>query len=167
MKNFVVITFLLLVYYLPSTAAEWDGSAELGFVSTAGNSDSETLNAGLKLTSKWSDWENTAVFSYLSSSQSQTTSAERFLLTNSIAYNINSRSFTSIYASYEDDRFSGFDSQLASTANYGYRVLIGEPYQLEIKAGLGYRLNEFSNDATPEESYLIFRFAEKFDWGAI
>ncbi len=147
-----------------SYASEWKGNAELGFVSTSGNTDNQTINAGLALgtTRGKIDWG--IKLAVLGNSQSGVTSAEKYHFGTTAQYNINERLFSRFAAAYDDDRFNGYDYQVYSTADLGYKVITEESHQLDVSAGVGYQNNEFIDTALDAQSYAIFVVGEKFDW---
>ena len=70
-----VVGFFVSSLLLPVSALaeengnSWKGGAELGFVSTDGNSNTKTVNAKLDIKKSWSDWADNFKLDALNSKQ--------------------------------------------------------------------------------------------------
>lgn len=141
----------------------WSSDAELGFVQTAGNSDTKTVNGKVSAKHEHNVWREHINFSALNSAQDNETSAEKYLLNGKLDYLSGEKSYWFATASFEADRFSGYDYQAVIAAGYGARLLDDAIYSLDIEAGPGYRENKLRDQSGSEED-VIFRVAEEFGW---
>jgi len=139
-----------------------EAAAELGFVSTAGNSETETLNAKFDVSTSYDRWKHALHLETLNSSSDNTRSAEKYLASGQSDRAINDRSYFLSVATWEKDRFSGFDFQASIALGYGYKVIQEDTMSLSLEVAPGYRVNRF--DAGFDEEDSILRAAESFSW---
>lgn len=165
-----------LLVAVAATAEPVKGEAELGFVQTSGNSETQNIHAKLSLIKETENWKHEGKVTALgSSSQDQTTgqdetTAEKYTAEVKSDRNLDDRSFLYALATYEDDRFSGFDYQATAGVGYGYKVIAEEDKTLTLEVGPGYRYNSIRDAKYPvgpdpkDEGEATLRLAESFDW---
>ena len=162
-SSFRVAAMLLPCIAMSVASAEpLKGEAELGLVATSGNSDTQTINAKLGLTKETEEWTHKADLAALNNASDDETTAEKYSLGWQSDRKLDDVSYLYVIASYEDDRFSGFDYQATLGAGYGYKVINEEKRVLTLEIGPGYRIN-----ALPEgddEKEVTVRLGEKFSW---
>ena len=151
---------------------KWSGSAELGYVSTSGNSEETDIKGRFDAEREVDQWRFTTHFDSLNSKSDGVRSAEKYYLTNRLAYKFNKNDYAFVYQSYDEDHFSGFDYQATIAAGYGRRILLPPPMTWDIEAGPGYRYSKLddSNDnvtqgvdgSSTEE--VILRLYTKYNW---
>jgi len=146
----------------PSSTSEWKGEAELGFVTTSGNTNTENLNAKANISNERPKWRHSATAEVAHSSDNDITTSERYLAGFKTDYKVTSKSYIFGLINYEDDRFSGYDYQATVATGYGRRLLENEAIRLEGEAGIGYRRNVFETNNVTNEALL--RGAINFDW---
>lgn len=143
----------------------WQGDLELGYVSTAGNSKTTTIQGRADAVREVALWRYHIHFDSLNSSEDDQRSAERYFLTNKVDYKFGERSYVFGYASYEDDRFSGFAWQAVAATGYGYRILDGESMTWDVEAGPGYRISKIEEpSAEDDQNDIILRGHTRFEW---
>lgn len=151
----------------------WKGNTELGFVSTSGNTETETLNAKVKVGKETQGWKHEGTLAALGTSDNDGTTAERYSAGFKSDKKINDRSYWYGLLAYDDDRFSSFDYQASAGVGYGYKVIKSEGMNLDFEVGPGYRLNAFDEVRAAdgslitdnyEEEEATLRVGEKFDW---
>jgi len=146
---------LLVAFAAPALADEkpWSGAGKVGFVSTGGNTDTETLNVGLDVNRKSERWWHSILFAAIRASDSGITTAERYELNGKSRYRIDEKAYWFGSLRYQDDRFSGFEYQSSLAGGYGRVFIDSEIAYLSAEAGGGYRrskpvdLIETSDDA--------------------
>ena len=157
MKRKLAILSALSVTALPmSVAAEeaksvWTGGAELGFVLTSGNTETQTVNGKVDLTKDLETWRNNAKLEALNTSEDESTSAEKYIAAWKSDYKFDNANFLFISAQYDDDRFSGFDYQASTAVGYGRRILDNETHLLDLEAGPGFRRSKISEVAEGQD----------------
>jgi putative salt-induced outer membrane protein len=137
----------------------FSGEGELGYNSTAGNSNSSSLNAKLGLTYVLADWEHNLNLNAVSAQNEGVSTRERYLLDGQA-----SRTFSEVYYGfgnlrYDKDLFSGYDYQTNITAGIGRRFWQPKTEVLNLELGAGYQVDKLQNQ--PEHANPILRSALK------
>ncbi|SBT16993.1 hypothetical protein MGA5115_01081 [Marinomonas gallaica] len=136
-----------------SNADNWSGSAELGFVSTSGNSDTNNINGRLDLTQESIQWRTNYTLSSLYSSSDSDTTAEKYSGSIQSNYKFNTEEFWYVRGSHENDRFSGYRRKSSVSTGYGNRFWqAADGSYLEASAGVGYRDFAIERDTLNEDS---------------
>lgn len=132
----------------------WGGEAELGIVSTDGNTETQTIAAKAKAVNDRDKWKHEVGLEALNAESNDQTTAEKYLLTGKTNYKLSARDYVFGVATYEDDRFSGYDWRATEAVGYGRHVIAEETLQLDLEAGLGARQSE-RDDGTDEDEGLV------------
>ncbi len=164
MKN-SVFALLALGVVVPVTHANEsniNGDVDLGYVASSGNSESESLSFASKL--KWATGElsNVLELEAFSGSQDNKTSAEKYFLAYQLNKALNEQHSAFFRVDYNDDRFSGYDYQLTSSAGWSAKWTMPETHKLVSELGLGYRFSEFDTGTSDEEA--ILRLAANYGY---
>jgi len=144
----------------------WSGDAELGYVSTAGNTETSTLKARSDLRYEKESWRNLLHADALNTSEDDTRSAEKYFLSNKLDYKFSDRTYVFGFTSYEHDSFSGFKYQATAAAGIGYRLLQADTMTWDVEAGPGYRISKVDDDNTEDRDQreTILRLSTKYSW---
>ena len=172
-KSITLLTSALLMagnaYAEGETAASlWKASAELGFLSTSGTTETETLNAKATASTDRDKWNHKIDLAVLNSSSKNVTTgnnettAEKFVLSGQSNYKLNKPNFLFGVVSYEDDKLSGFDYQVTEAFGYGRRVIEESDLLLDLEIGPGARQSKLDDGSTASET--LVRAAAKLDW---
>lgn len=140
----------------------WSSEAELGFIKTTGNTETESLNFKFGLNNKRKDWEHSLKAEAANSSDSTGSTAERYFLSLRTQYSLSERSYLFGRLQYEDDRFSGYNYQASEVFGYGRRLVNKDTLKVNAEAGSGIRQNNFENGDSKSES--IFLIGTDIDW---
>ena len=136
---------------LDSNKDQWSGSAELGFVSTSGNSDTNNINGRLGLTQESSQWRTDYSLSSLYSSSDSDTTAEKYAGSLQSNYKFDTEQFWFVRGAYEKDLFSGYRSKSSVSTGYGNRFWQAKDGSyLEASTGVGYRDFAIDKDAAAD-----------------
>lgn len=138
------------------------GEAELGVVSTSGNTDSRSLNGKAKLRYLYEQWRHEGRLEALHTSDDGATSAERYLASGKSDYLISETDYLFATVRYEKDRFSGYDYQFSEALGYGRRLINEENLKLDLEAGPGARHSRLTGEKQHDEA--MFRLAGKLAW---
>jgi len=138
------------------------GEAELGLVTTSGNTNTRSVNAKLRLRYLSGPWRHEGRLEGLRTSDGDTVTAERYLANGKSDYRFNPTDYVFASVRYEDDRFSGYDYQLSEAAGYGRRMLDGERVTLDLEIGAGGRHSRETGGRQRDEG--ILRGAAKLGW---
>jgi putative salt-induced outer membrane protein len=142
----IIVALTASLFAMPVQAIEvlngWSGEGELGFSSTSGNTDSETLNAKLGLGKAHGNWKHNAKIAVLKASDSGVDSADSRVFTEKSEYRFAEHTYAFGRIKHEEDKFSGFDHQSVISFGIGHLFIETEIHKLEASAGIGYRDSE-------------------------
>jgi putative salt-induced outer membrane protein len=147
-KNSIVVMVLLGTtgqLFAIEPAPPWKGDAELGIVSTSGNTKNTSIKARANVVHEQDQWRHTAKFDALNTSNATTTTSERYALSGKSDYKFDERSFLFGLVGYENDRFAGFNSRINEVLGYGYRAINQDNLILDIEVGPGARQTQLRN----------------------
>jgi putative salt-induced outer membrane protein len=169
-KKHVVVAVAIALAASSAVAAEkekkespWDTSAELGYVNTSGNTNTETLVFKFDTAYEIEKWKHQGHFETLKTTTDDVTTADKMLVTAQSDYKFTKRDYFFGLVSYEDDRFSGFEYQAKLSVGYGRKVILTERHELDAEIGPGYR--NFKEDNAPDsEDEAFARLAAKYKW---
>lgn len=142
--------------------AAWTGEAALGFVMTSGNTDTQSVTAKGKAVNEREMWRHSAAIEALNTEDNNATTAEKYLLAGQTNYKFKPRHYLFAIASYEDDRFSGYDWRASEALGYGYRAIERPSLVLDLEGGPGARQSKLDDGTRENEG--MFRLAGNLDW---
>jgi putative salt-induced outer membrane protein len=122
--------------------ADWTGKGEAGLVVSSGNTNTETINAKLQLTSETETWKNTFGGSELYTSDDEGRTAQRWEAFGQSDYKFGARAFSFAAGRYEQDEFSGFKYQAIASGGVGYRFIDSPTTRFTGTTGVGYKFFE-------------------------
>lgn len=132
----------------------WKGSAELGYIATTGNTETETIKAKGTVTKEVEKWRHTAEASGLKSEENEITTAEKYALGWQSDYKFSKHNYFLGSIDYEDDRFSGYDYRVTETVGYGHRTIDEKDLTLDLEIGPGARQSKL-DDGSSEDEFII------------
>jgi putative salt-induced outer membrane protein len=115
------------------------GKGQVGFLSSRGNSDAESLNANIDVLRYDGPWKNEIYVGGLYGKNSGIVSAERWETWGQSNYTISGDLFVFGGLRYEHDLFDGFQYQASVTGGLGYKLINTDDTKLTVQAGAGYR----------------------------
>lgn len=136
-------------------APTWTGGAELGFVITSGNTETQTVNGKVDVTKDLETWRNNAKLEALNTSENEETSAEKYIAAWKSDYKFDDSNFLFVTGQYEDDRFSGYDYQATFALGYGRRVIESDTQLLDLEAGPGFRRSKVTATEDNEDEGIL------------
>jgi len=157
-----LLTSGMMLHATEEPASKWKAEAELGYLKTSGNTDTESLHAKGKVVNEREKWKHTATAEITDKSDSGTTTAKRWFVTGKSEYKISDVSYLFVALSYENDDFSGYDYQATETFGYGYHAIREENLKLDLEAGAGARQSKLNTGASNSEA--IARGAADLEW---
>ena len=123
----------------PPPQGVWIGKGQLGFLSSHGNSDAESLNANVDVLRYDGAWKNELYVGGLYGKNSGIVSAERWETRGQSNYTISGDLFAFGGLRYEHDLFDGFQYQASLTGGIGYKLINTDDTKLTAQIGAGYR----------------------------
>lgn len=142
MRHTAIPVVLALLAAAPAFGEEtkgFSGEAELGFVATDGNTQTQNLNAKAKVEHEATRWRSEAHAEAVLASDAGGTTAERYYTSAKGDRKLGERAYLFLTGSWEKDRFSGFDWRVTEALGYGHRLVATDRTTLDLEAGPGAR----------------------------
>ena len=151
----------------PPTPQGWSGKGQVGFLSTHGNTSSDSANAKLDLTYLQDPWKHTLSLLGLYGKSGDIVSAERIEAQLQSNYSITPRLFAFGMLHYTHDEFSGFAYQSEVTAGLGYKILDTPFDKLSAQVGPGYQRLRPEQLVKDADGAVVQRIPSAVESGAI
>ncbi len=135
----------------------WKGIGEFGYVSTSGNTDTDSLNLRLEFTKETEDWRFRLGGTALTSSKDGDKDAERYTAETQVDRKLNEKSYLFGVYRYDADKFGAYDPQQSVTVGYGRELMKSDRHQLNGEIGIGYRKSEAADSGETTDE-MIGRF---------
>lgn len=117
----------------------WNGNAELGFLSSSGNTDTQTLTAEIGLGYDTEQWKNKLTLGAYNASENEQTTSERYTAKFKSDYFFTKNDYVFGAISWEKDLFGGVRERTSETVGYGRRLINTDHDLLDIELGAGFR----------------------------
>ena len=162
-----IISAIIIAGWASQAVAEdaikpWKGEAELGIVSTSGNTEIQSTKARAGIVNEREEWRHTGKIEALNTSDATRTTAERYLLSGKSDYKFGNFDYALVMVNYENDRFTGYSYRVSETVGYGHRIVNQPDLTLGLEIGPGARQSKLSTGAS--ESEFIVRVAGNAEW---
>ncbi|NOY68966.1 MAG: DUF481 domain-containing protein [Deltaproteobacteria bacterium] len=153
-------------------SSPWKSEAELGYLLTSGNTETQTANAKLNVIRDSESWKHqfgaSGVYSSEKSSATGkgTATAQKYRLSGQSNYKFDDKNAVFGLLTYENDRFSGYKYQLSFAAGYSRQILKTDTLDLSAELGPGYRINKLEDGSTSDidETEMVGHAAGFFAW---
>lgn len=131
---------------------EWKGEAELGLVTTTGNTETETINGRGKISYAHENCTDSLSFEGLKTSGDLGVTAKKVASTAKMEHKYGDHNYFFILLKYENDEFSGFDYQTSEAIGYGRSVIDEKNMFLKLEIGPGARQSKLLTGGTDRET---------------
>lgn len=142
--------------------SQWNGAAELGFLMTRGNTQTDSLNLAARLENTRVKWHHKVEFKALQASEQNVTTAESYEVTGRTEYLLNDNNYLFGSLRYQDDRFSGYDRRTTEVLGYGHQFLKRPDMKLKGEFGAGARQTDNTDNTRDNEG--ILRVGLNYNW---
>lgn len=160
---FVVAIFALLATTSFAQDEEgFSGRAGLGYLSTTGNTETESLNVNFEMGWNYAPWHHRFAGLAVQSSTSGVSTAEAYALNWKSDYDINEESYWYGVAAWNKDEFSPYEQQSRIAGGYGRRIIQTERHELSGEIGAGYRQSDLRDGTSTDKS--ILRLSGDYVW---
>lgn len=122
----------------PPPAHTCIGSAELSFVSTTGNTDTQTLGVGGSIECKPNKWTYLAKGAFIRSEADDLETAKSLDTLFRASRDLTTRLKAYGQFNYFQNEFAGIENRYAVEGGIAYMLLVHPKHTLEVDAGLGY-----------------------------
>ena len=146
----------------------WTTSAELGAITTSGNTVGTSVTGKIDAKQELQQWSNQYIFSAFFKEDENDDgvterSAERYMISGKAAYKLDDEfDKLFVFGSYTDDKFGAYLKYTTVAVGYGTRLYNVEDKSLDVEIGPGYFSGERSTGET--ENGMIVRGAAAFNW---
>ena len=140
----------------------FSGRAALGYLSTTGNTETESMNVNFEMGWNYEPWAHRFSGLAVRSSTSDVTTAEAYGLNWKTDYAINETSYWYGLVAWNKDEFSAYEQQIREALGYGRRFIDTERHELSGEVGLGMRQADL-RDGT-EQDKAILRLSGEYTW---
>lgn len=120
----------------------YEGNIDLGYISTSGNTETESLNGQFDWVARASEnWATGIQITGVTNSSRDQRDAEQYTFAWNNRYDISDNSFFYGILDYKNDYFGAYDYQAGAYLGYGHQVFKSDDGHLSLGFGLGYRIN--------------------------
>ena len=146
----------------PPPPPVWSGKAEVSFVSTSGNSDTQTLGAGAEVEYQPGLWSGKAKLDYIESEANGTTNARSLAGLLRGARKLVGRLEAYAQGNYLKNTFAGIDRRLSGEAGLAYDLLPPGAHAVKAQTGLGY--TDEHRIGAPDRSFTFASAGLLYKW---
>lgn len=146
----------------PGPPPLWSGKGELSFLSTSGNSRTQTLGAGLEVAWQPGVWSASLKSSVVRAEADGEENARSFSLTLRGGRRLSPRAEAYARGDYLQNRFAGIEGRFAGEAGFSYAIFPNPPNKLRAEGGLGYTRE--TRVAGPDLAFPSARAALLYEW---
>lgn len=150
----IAAALLLCQGALADSKSTWKGDAEVGLLSTTGNTKTRSFTAKGEIVNNRDRWRHTVKLEALNSAEKGNTTAERYFVSGKSDLKLDGGYIFGL-VTYENDRFSGFNYRVAETLGYGHTVIKTEPVTLDLEGGVGARQSRVITTGEEQNEGLI------------
>ena len=162
----------LSVQAADDTKLGWNTSAELGAITTSGNTKGTSVTGKIDAKQEMAQWSNEYVLSAFFKEDEKTDvngnrfsekSAERYFASGKAGYKLDTdHAKLFIFGSHTEDDFGAYTKYSLISAGYGDRLYQGDGISIDAEIGPGYYTGKTSGDIT--EKGALVRTAGSLDW---
>lgn len=155
-----------LLFSVTAHASPFTGEAELGWISTSGNSETDSLTIKAKGEKAYGKVKHHLTGEVLNSSSAETTTAERYLLGYKADYAITDKGYAFLSLNYEKDRFSGYDQRTNELVGYGHQFHDNETIKTRAELAVGARQSKLTDavNGNDSENESILKVQGNLEW---
>lgn len=146
----------------PTPPPLWSGQGELSFVSTSGNTDTQTLGASFDLAHRPAPWVFDFHIGFIRSEADGEENAESLLSWFRAGYEVTERFQLFGRAEYFRNTFAGVDRRLSAEFGASYALLPDPPHTLKLEGAMGY--TDEDRVLGEDLSYVHARFGLLYEW---
>jgi len=161
----LAMLFALAMFATESFAQDeegFSGRAALGYLSTTGNTETESVNVNFEMGWNYDRWHHRFSGLAVQSSTSNVTTAEAYGLNWKTDYDINDTSYWYGLVAWNKDEFSAYDQQIREAVGYGRHFIDTERHELSGEVGAGARQADLRDGTKQDEA--ILRLSGEYIW---
>lgn len=124
----------------------WSGKANAGLKLSTGNTDSSSIDVGIKARYAKRQWRHFIEANSYFAEWNGADSAERYDASHNLYYLGQGKGYLFNSLNYDSDKFSNINSRISDVVGYGRTIIDNKRHKLDAQLGLGYRKTTFIND---------------------
>lgn len=152
----IIFNLIVLGAVLFADDSPFSAKAELGYIQTSGNSDSESLNFDAKAKKKWQRHSLELEADAQLAKNNDEESTNRFTSEIDYGYEYSKVLTYGYIAGYKRDKFSGYDYQLFSGPMMEYKAISTPKTNFDLEFALLYAKDKL--ETKDSDSYVAYRF---------
>ena len=146
----------------PPPPPRWERKAELSFVSTGGNTDTQSLGLGASVVFRPAKWTTEPPTAFLRNAADAVETAKSWIFDFREARALSERAEVFGRYGYVTDRFAGIEHRNTIDGGVGYKLLPGPVHTLRVDGGLGYT-NE-GRVTGESQSFALVNIGSAYKW---
>ncbi len=147
--------------------AAWKMRIELSYVTTSGNTDTQTLSGKLGAEKKGELYRHILKGNFLRAEDRGEETANKWLLEGRSERVLKERLFAFLTASYLQDKFSGYDYRMSAGPGLGYDFIKTEEHELKGLMSVLHSRDKFSEADKGSDSYISGKAAMYYIWNIL
>ncbi|WP_371188110.1 YdiY family protein [Thalassotalea maritima] len=147
----VVLLLLSTSVRAEEALSPWSGDVDFGYTKLTGNSDDSTMTGKIAAVWESQPWKWGVQADALGSKSEQQRTAEKYGLLTRLSYNFTDKNYVFARATYESDKFSGYDYQATATAGLGWNLYDLPTFSWDVELGAGFRTSKVDQNALGED----------------
>jgi putative salt-induced outer membrane protein len=140
----------------------FSGRAALGYLSTTGNTETESLNTTFLMGWNYARWHHRFSGLAVRSSTASVTTAEAYGLSWKTNHDITETAYWYGLLAWDKDEFSAYDQQIREAIGYGRHFISTERHMLSGEVGIGARQADLRDGTSQDET--ILRLSGDYLW---
>ena len=140
----------------------FSGRAALGYLSTTGNTETESVNINFLMGWNYAPWHHRFSGLAVRSSTASVTTAEAYGLSWKTNYDITETAYWYGLLAWDKDEFSAYDQQVREAIGYGRHFINTERHVLSGEIGIGARQADLRDGTSKDEA--ILRLSGDYVW---
>ena len=167
MKSFIILLVMFgLVAIVYAEDKKLKNETELSFIKTGGNTETTNFSAKNNLEYQFTDqvegsWKIGANYGENEGEKD----SENYFTELKLTYNLTERLYSSVFASWMQDKFTAIDSRYTIGPLAGYKILLGPKHKLSSEAGVSYVNEEYTDEIDGSDTdYLAGRASAEYEY---
>ena len=147
--------------------AAWKMRIELSYVTTSGNTDTQTLSSKLRAGKEGEVYRHILKGNFLRAEDRGEETANKWLLEGRSERVLKEELFAFLTASYLQDKFSGYDYRMSAGPGLGYDFIKTKEHELKGLISVLHSRDKFSEADKGSESYISGKAAMYYIWNIL
>jgi len=163
-RRLVVLSALMGVASVSFAQDEegFSGRAGLGYLSTTGNTETESVNINFLMGWNYDRWHHRFGGLAVQSSNSGVKTAEAYALNWQSDYDIDENAYWYGLTAWNKDEFSPYEQQTRVAGGYGRHLIQTERHELSAEVGAGFRQSDLRDGTSNDKT--ILRLSGEYLW---